>query len=203
MTTQQQVEVAQKVRVGRVVSDAMDKTVVVAVERRVQHPLYGKAVRHMKKFKAHDEKNEYRAGDLVRIIETRPISKTKRWRVAELLDRQELPDVEPEVAAAVRTDQPAEPEQRRRRGPTRAAQRAAARRAELEAAGSATQTSMQAEMEEPVEKVVEDAEVVEELVEEEETLAEEEAVAEKETAEEEAVAETESDADEESEEKKS
>lgn len=168
MTTQH-IEEAQKTRVGRVVSDAMDKTVVVAVERRVQHPLYGKAVRHMKKFKAHDEKNEYRAGDLVKIIETRPISKTKRWRVSELLDRQELPDVEPEVAAAVRTDQPAQPEQRRRRGPTKAAQRAAARRAELDAAGSATETSMQSEMEEPVEKIVEDAEAVEE-----ETKADEE-----------------------------
>jgi small subunit ribosomal protein S17 len=132
MTTQHITEV-QKTRVGRVISDAMDKTVVVAVERRVQHPIYGKAVRRLKKFKAHDERNEYRAGDLVRIVESRPLSKTKRWRVTELLDRQELPDVEPEVAANAQTDQPAQAEPRRRRGPTKAAQRAAARRAEVAA----------------------------------------------------------------------
>lgn len=76
-----------KVRQGTVVSDAMDKTVVVSVERRVQHPLYGKRVNRWKKYHAHDESNEYRTGDVVVIEETRPLSKTKRWRVLELVER--------------------------------------------------------------------------------------------------------------------
>ncbi len=76
-----------KIRVGRVVSDKMDKTVVVQVERLVPHPLYGKVLRRRKKFKAHDENNECRIGDLVEIMETRPLSKTKRWRVVRILER--------------------------------------------------------------------------------------------------------------------
>jgi small subunit ribosomal protein S17 len=67
----------------------MDKTVVVSVERRVSHPLYGKQVKRQKKYHAHDEANEFRAGDLVLIEETRPLSKKKRWRVVELLERPE------------------------------------------------------------------------------------------------------------------
>lgn len=77
-----------KVRVGTVVSDKADKTVVVKVERRFAHPLYGKGVARTKKYHVHDENNEYRVGDTVRIAETRPLSKTKRWRVVGLLDRQ-------------------------------------------------------------------------------------------------------------------
>lgn len=88
-----------KTRVGRVVSAAMDKTVVVAVERRVHHRLYHKSVRRVKKFKAHDEANEYRVGDVVRLIETRPLSRTKRWRVAQLLHRDETPEVDFAVEA--------------------------------------------------------------------------------------------------------
>lgn len=76
-----------KVRVGVVTSDRSDKTVTVLVERRFAHPLYGKGVRRSKKYHAHDEANEYRTGDTVRIVETRPLSRTKRWRVAELIDR--------------------------------------------------------------------------------------------------------------------
>jgi small subunit ribosomal protein S17 len=76
-----------KTRVGTVVSNKMDKTVVVKVERRLAHPLYGKQVTRTKKYHAHDEKNEYNIGDLVRITETRPLSKLKRWRVSELLER--------------------------------------------------------------------------------------------------------------------
>lgn len=76
-----------KVRKGTVVSDRMDKTVVVAVERMVAHPLYGKQMAKRSKFYAHDENNEYRTGDVVRIEETRPLSKRKRWRVVELLER--------------------------------------------------------------------------------------------------------------------
>lgn len=76
-----------KVRTGVVTSDAMDKTVTVSVERRFPHPLYGKAVKRTKRYHAHDENNEYRVGDTVRITETRPLSKTKRWRVIELMSR--------------------------------------------------------------------------------------------------------------------
>lgn len=76
-----------KSRVGVVVSDKMQKTVVVAVERRVAHPVYGKMVTRTTKFKAHDEENSAKVGDRVRITETRPLSKDKRWRVVEILER--------------------------------------------------------------------------------------------------------------------
>ena len=76
-----------KVRIGRVVSDKMDKTVVVAVETLVSHPLYGKQVKRTTKFKAHDENNDCGIGDKVRIMETRPLSKEKRWRLVEILER--------------------------------------------------------------------------------------------------------------------
>ncbi|MBO8169397.1 MAG: 30S ribosomal protein S17 [Thermoanaerobacteraceae bacterium] len=76
-----------KSRVGYVVSDKMDKTVVVSVETHMRHPLYGRTVKRSKKFKAHDEANECRVGDKVRIVETRPLSKHKRWRVAEILEK--------------------------------------------------------------------------------------------------------------------
>ena len=78
---------SRKTRVGVVVSDKMQKTVVVAVERRVPHPVYGKMVTRTKTVKAHDEENSARAGDTVRIMETRPLSKDKRWRVVEIVDR--------------------------------------------------------------------------------------------------------------------
>jgi len=78
---------ARKTRVGMVVSDKMAKTVVVSIERRVEHPVYGKMVRRTKKLKAHDEQNEAKTGDTVRIMETRPLSKDKRWRVVEIIER--------------------------------------------------------------------------------------------------------------------
>jgi small subunit ribosomal protein S17 len=78
---------ARKTRIGMVVSDKMAKTVVVSIERRVQHPVYGKMVRRTKKLKAHDEQNEAKTGDTVRIMETRPLSKDKRWRVVEIIAR--------------------------------------------------------------------------------------------------------------------
>lgn len=78
---------ARKVRIGTVVSDKMDKTVVVAIEDRVKHPLYGKIIRRTKKFKVHDEQNQCRVGDKVKIMETRPLSKEKRWRLVEILER--------------------------------------------------------------------------------------------------------------------
>ncbi len=76
-----------KTRVGVVVSDKMDKTVVVAIKERVKHPLYGKIVNRTKTFKAHDEQNECGIGDTVRVAETRPLSKEKRWRVGEIVEK--------------------------------------------------------------------------------------------------------------------
>ena len=76
-----------KVRVGKVVSDKMNKTVVIAVERKVPHALYNKPMVSTKRFKAHDENNECQIGDTVKIVETRPLSKDKCWRVVEILER--------------------------------------------------------------------------------------------------------------------
>jgi small subunit ribosomal protein S17 len=76
-----------KVRVGRVVSERMNKTVVVAVERLVKHPLYKKYVKRTSRLYAHDERNDAHEGDTVRVVETRPLSKLKRWRVAAILER--------------------------------------------------------------------------------------------------------------------
>ena len=76
-----------KVRVGKVVSNKMDKTVVVAIERLVQHPLYKKSIKKTVRFKAHDENNDSHTGDIVSIMETRPLSKDKRWRVVEILEK--------------------------------------------------------------------------------------------------------------------
>ena len=89
-----------KVRVGRVVSDKMDKTVVVAVERLVKHRLYGKMLKRVTKFNAHDQENQYHVGDIVRIVETRPLSATKRWRVSEVITTSRLPDVAPAEVAS-------------------------------------------------------------------------------------------------------
>ena len=76
-----------KTRVGRVVSNKMDKTIVVAIEDRVKHPLYKKIVDRTYKLKAHDENNECRIGDKVKVMETRPLSKDKRWRLVEIMER--------------------------------------------------------------------------------------------------------------------
>ena len=76
-----------KTRVGRVISDKMDKTIVVAIEDNVKHPLYKKIVKRTYKLKAHDENNECQVGDKVRVMETRPLSKDKRWRVVEIVEK--------------------------------------------------------------------------------------------------------------------
>jgi len=76
-----------KTRIGRVVSDKMDKTIVVAVETRVPHPLYKKIIKRTYKLKAHDENNDCSAGDTVRVMETRPLSKNKRWRLVEIVEK--------------------------------------------------------------------------------------------------------------------
>lgn len=79
-----------KTRIGTVVSDKMDKTVVVNVTRTTRHPIYGKIIRKSKKFKAHDQDNQCRVGDKVLIMETRPLSRDKRWRVAKVLEKTKL-----------------------------------------------------------------------------------------------------------------
>ncbi|MBP6731752.1 MAG: 30S ribosomal protein S17 [Chitinophagales bacterium] len=76
-----------KERTGLVTSDKMDKTITVSIERKVKHPIYGKFVKTTKKFKAHDEKNDAKTGDTVKISETRPLSRTKRWRLVEVVER--------------------------------------------------------------------------------------------------------------------
>ena len=76
-----------KTRTGVVVSNKMDKSISILVERRLQHPIYGKFVKKTNKFMAHDETNDAKEGDLVRIMETRPLSKSKRWRLVEILER--------------------------------------------------------------------------------------------------------------------
>ncbi|HYE81845.1 MAG TPA: 30S ribosomal protein S17 [Clostridia bacterium] len=76
-----------KTRIGKVVSDKMDKTIVVAIETLVRHPLYGKSIKRTTKFKAHDENNECKIGDRVEIMETRPLSKDKRWRLVEIIEK--------------------------------------------------------------------------------------------------------------------
>jgi len=76
-----------KTKTGTVVSDKMDKTIVVAIKTKVRHPLYGKMINHTVKFKAHDEKNECGIGDTVKIMETRPLSKEKNWRLVEIIEK--------------------------------------------------------------------------------------------------------------------
>ena len=87
MSEQNEARGARKVREGLVVSDKMDKTVVVAVEQRIKHPLYGKVMTKSERLKAHDEANDAGVGDRVRVMETRPTSATKRWRLVEILEK--------------------------------------------------------------------------------------------------------------------
>ena len=87
MQTQNTERKLRKVRIGRVISDKMDKTIVVAVENRVKHPVIGKIVKRTYKLKAHDETNSCAVGDRVRVMETRPLSKDKRWRLVSILEK--------------------------------------------------------------------------------------------------------------------
>ena len=89
-------EIKRKTRIGRVVSNKMNKTVVVAVETLRHHPQYKKTMRRTAKYKVHDENNACGLGDMVRIMETRPLSKEKRWRVVEIITKAELAEVQPE-----------------------------------------------------------------------------------------------------------
>ena len=92
-------EIKRKTRIGRVVSNKMDKTAVVAVEATKHHPLYRRTIKKVVKYKAHDASNECGLGDIVRIIETRPLSKEKRWRVAEVINKKEVLEVQPKEIA--------------------------------------------------------------------------------------------------------
>jgi small subunit ribosomal protein S17 len=94
----------QKTKIGKVSSNKMDKTVVVTVETLKRHPLYKKVVKHTRKFKAHDEKNECGLGDLVKIVETRPLSKEKHWRVAEILKKGKVAEISPEEISEVKPE---------------------------------------------------------------------------------------------------
>lgn len=85
--TSNEVRNMRKQRVGVVTSNKMDKTIVISVERKIQHPLYGKFIKRHKKFTAHDEQNACNEGDIVRIMETRPLSKNKRWRLVEIVEK--------------------------------------------------------------------------------------------------------------------
>jgi small subunit ribosomal protein S17 len=89
-------EKKRKTKVGRVVSNKMDKTAVVAVESLKRHPLYKKTIRRVVRYKVHDANNECGEGDTVRIVETRPLSRDKRWRVAEIITKGEVAEVKPE-----------------------------------------------------------------------------------------------------------
>jgi small subunit ribosomal protein S17 len=89
-------ETKQKTRIGSVISNKMNKTVVVGVDTSKRHPLYRKNIRRTIKYKAHDEKNECAEGDVVRIVETRPLSKEKKWRVAEIISKKEVVEITPE-----------------------------------------------------------------------------------------------------------
>jgi small subunit ribosomal protein S17 len=89
-------DVKRKTRTGRVISDKMDKTVVVAVDSPRRHPIYKKTIRRVAKYYAHDEKNQAKTGDMVLIEETRPLSRLKRWRVAEILITGEVAEIKPQ-----------------------------------------------------------------------------------------------------------
>ena len=89
-------ETNKKVRVGHVIGVKMDKTVIVEIESLKHHPLYGKTLRKVVKYKVHDEDNNCKLGDKVKIVETRPLSKEKRWRVAEIITRKEVAEVKPQ-----------------------------------------------------------------------------------------------------------
>ena len=99
-----------KRRIGQVISDKMDKTAVVAVQWRQRHPVYRKSIRRISKFHAHDEQNDARIGDRVLIVETKPLSRLKRWRIAEILERHEVPEIAPQEIGAAIEEEIAQPE---------------------------------------------------------------------------------------------
>lgn len=146
----------EKLQTGTVVSNKMDKTVVVRIDRHKRHRLYGKTMRETRRYKAHDEKNECRLGDIVKIAETRPLSREKRWRVVEVVVKGDVAEVAPreigahiieetraaaeaEAAARAEAEAPAKAEAAARAEAEAAAKAAAATRAEAEAAAKAAE----------------------------------------------------------------
>jgi small subunit ribosomal protein S17 len=118
----------EKLQIGRVVSNKMDKTVVVRIDRHKRHRLYGKTIRVTNRYKAHDEKNECRLGDLVKIAETRPLSRDKRWRVVEVVQKGDVAEVAPTEIGATLLEEIGEAQAARAQA--EAAERAAAKAAE-------------------------------------------------------------------------
>jgi small subunit ribosomal protein S17 len=186
----------QKTRIGVVVGDKMHKTVIVAIETFRRHPVYKKLLRRTRRYKVHDERGECGLGDQVRIVETRPLSREKRWRVAEILVKGEVAEIAPKEIDAELIGQDlkeAEVEEVTAEAPPEAPAEAAAPEAEL------PEEAVEAEAEAP-EEVVEEVEAAEEPVAEEKAPAEAEAeaeAAEEPVAEEEPPAEAEAEAKEE------
>lgn len=150
-----------KVREGTVVSDKMDKTIVVAVETRMRHPLYKKIVRRLRRHMAHDESNDAKLGDVVRIVESRPHSRRKRWRLAEVLVRSERPEVVArEIDLELLGEVKAEEEEETAAAPAEAQpEEAPAAEAEAEEAPEvAVAEEPEAEAEEPTEAATEEPE---------------------------------------------
>ncbi len=146
MAAKQKTRGHRKVRTGIVVSDKMDKTVVVRVERLVRHPLYGRVIRRSKKYMAHDENNQCRIGDVVKIMECRPLSKHKSWRVVEILRRAEAPEKVEALAERVEIQEEMEEVEEQIEGAAEAA-------AEAQAGEPAEQAEAEAEAEaEPAEQ---------------------------------------------------
>ena len=160
-----------KRRIGQVVSDKMDKTVVVAVQWRQQHPIYRKSIRRISKFHAHDEQNDARIGDRVLIVETKPLSRLKRWRIAEILERHEVPEIapqeigaeieeeiaQPEAAVAVTEAPQAEMADTVEQEPAEEAEQEPAEEAEQESAEEAEQESAEEPEQEPAEEAEQEA----------------------------------------------
>ena len=142
--------VNRKRRIGQVISDKMDKTVVVAVQWRQQHPIYRKSIRRISKFHAHDEQNDARIGDRVLIVETKPLSRLKRWRIAEILERHEVPEIAPQEIGAEIEEEIAQPEAAV--AVTEAPQAEMADTAEQEPAEEAEQESAEEPEQEPAEE---------------------------------------------------
>lgn len=151
--------------IGVVVSNKMEKTAVVSVERRIRHPLYRKIIRRTKKYKAHDSQNTANLGDIVRIVETRPMSKEKRWRIAAVLTRGNVAEIRPaEIGETEVAEVAATPVRPQEEAPveSQAPEARAAGEAQEQAASAAAPTAEESEEQEPSAEVVATEEAKEE-----------------------------------------
>jgi small subunit ribosomal protein S17 len=157
-------ESKRKFRLGQVVSDKMDKTVVVAVETPKRHPLYKKTMKRVVKYKAHDEKNKCRTGDKVIIVETRPLSREKRWRVAEIVAKAEVVEISPEeitredLAKVIPEKKPKEKEAPEVKAEEETEEEAAEAKPEKKAKEKVTEAKAEKKTAKPEEKSKEEAE---------------------------------------------